>query len=298
VKIKEINLGELADLIAEGPAGQEKIKKQAAAITTLQETLMLMVKRIRPYEVPVQTKDNIIRFGLISDTHIGSLYQRIDALEQFYLHCEREGIEIILHAGDVVDGRNVYKGQEFELLPNARSWPEQLEMFRLSAPVTENITTYFVSGNHDNSFRKLIGLVAGDEFQRVRPDWKHLGQDTAAITFKAKSGQAFTVQLLHPNGGVAYALSYRLQKIIESISGGQKPNMMVVGHYHKSLYVPGYRNVEGFYPGTFQSQTPLMVQQSSIAQVGGWVVTVTLGDKKKLTSRIHAEWIGFFEGQS
>jgi hypothetical protein len=294
---KTIDLGELAELVASGPAGAEKIAKQAAAITNLQETLMLMVKRVRPYEVPVRDGDNIIRFGLIADTHIGSLYQRIDALKQFYLHCEREGIEIVLHAGDVIDGMRVYKGQEFELLPNGRSWPEQRDMFADVAPRTKNIITYFITGNHDHSFKKLIGLLAGDEFQRVRPDWKHLGQDTAAITFKTKSGQSFMIQLLHPNGGVAYALSYRLQKIIESLSGGQKPNMMVVGHYHKSLYVPGYRNVEGFYPGTFQSQTPLMVQQSSIAQVGGWIISVTLGDKKKLTSRIQSEWIGFFEAQ-
>lgn len=295
--MKEIDLGQLADLIAEGPAGQEKLKRQAQAITNLQEALMLSVKRMRPYDVPVRGPENVICFGLIADTHIGSLYQRVDALRAYYAHCEGEGVETILHAGDVIDGWRVYKGQEFELIPNARSWQEQRDMFADLAPRSKHITTYFITGNHDQSFKKLVGLAVGDELQRARPDWKCLGQDAATIVLKTRGGLNYKAMLLHPNGGVAYALSYRLQKIIESVSGGQKPNLISVGHYHKSLHVPGYRNVEGFYPGTFQSQTPLMIQQSSIAQIGGWIITITLGDRKHLTSRIDTEWVGFFEEQ-
>ena len=68
---KTINLSELAELIASGPAGKEKIEKQARAITELQEALMQMVKRTRAYKVPVRAEGNVIRFGLIGDTHIG-----------------------------------------------------------------------------------------------------------------------------------------------------------------------------------------------------------------------------------
>jgi hypothetical protein len=40
-----------------------------------------------------------------------------------------------------------------------------------------------------------------------------------------------------------------------------------------------------------------MIQHSLAAHIGGWIVTVTLNERKKLTSRIQAEWIGFFEEQ-
>lgn len=293
--IKEINLSELAELIAEGPAGQEKIKKQAAAISTLQETLMLMVKRTRPYEVPVKNDGNIIRFGLIGDTQIGSLYQRLDALKVFYERCAAEKIVDILHTGDVVDGWRVYKGQEFELHPNGRSWPEQRDMFSESVPKIRGMRTIFITGNHDNSFKKLIGLVVGDELQRVRSDWKFIGQDIGDVALKSKDGQKFIVRLLHPGGGTAYADSYRLQKIIETIPGGQKPDLLAVGHYHKALWEPNYRNISGFLTGTFQSQSPYMVQHSLAAHVGGWIVTITLGERRKLTSRVSAEFISFFE---
>jgi len=38
-----------------------------------------------------------------------------------------------------------------------------------------------------------------------------------------------------------------------------------------------------------------MASRASAAHVGGWIVTVTLNDRKKLTARVQTEWIGFFE---
>ncbi len=292
---KEINLSELRDLIAEGPAGQEKIKKQAAAISTLQEALMLTYKRKRPYVVPVKAEGNVIRFGLIGDTQIGSLYQRLDALRAFYKRAAAEGIATVLHCGDVVEGWRVYRGQEFELHPHARSWGDQRDMFAREAPREDGIETIFITGNHDASFKNLIGLVAGDEFQRVRPDWKFVGQDVGDVVLKSKSGAEFKVRLVHPGGGTSYALSYKLQKFIEAIPGGEKPDLLAVGHFHKAEYLPAYRNVAGVQVGTFCSQTAFMARQGIAAHVGGWIITVTLGDRKKLTSRIQAEWIGFYE---
>jgi predicted phosphodiesterase len=295
---KEIDLSELGKLIAEGPAGEEKIQKQQKAINELQQALILMVKRTRPYEVPVRSENNVIRFGLIGDTHIGSLYQRVDALKAFYAGCADEGIDTIIHAGDVIDGWRVYRGQEFELHPNARSWPEQRDMFVSEAPKIEGMRTIFISGNHDSSFKKLIGMIVGDELQRVRPDWNYIGADVGNVTLKTKNGERFTVTLVHPSDrGNAYALSYRLQKFIEAIPGGQKPDLLALGHYHKANFMPDYRNVRGLLVGAFQSQTPNMATQGSPAHVGGWIITATLGERKKLTSRVSAEFISFFEEQ-
>lgn len=295
---KEINLSELSRLLAEGPAGKEKIQKQAEAISTLQETLVLMLKRVRPYEIPVRSDKNMIRFGLIGDTQIGSMYQRLDALKLFYERCAAEDITDIFHAGDVIDGWRVYKGQEFELAPNGRSWPEQRDMFAEAVPKIAGMRTIFITGNHDSSFKKLVGLVAGEELQHARPDWKFIGQDVGSLILKTKAGHQFTVQLFHPGGGInQYALSYRPQRIIESIPGGQKPDLLAIGHFHKSFYIPSYRNITALCVGCFQSQTPFMATQSIAAHIGGWIITVALGERRKLTSRIQAEWLGFFEEQ-
>jgi hypothetical protein len=294
---KEIDLSELTKLMAEGPAGQEKLEKQRQAISNLQETLMLMIKRVRPYEIPVVSDENVIQFGLIGDTHIGSLYQRLDALKLFYNRCADEGITDILHVGDVVDGWKVYKGQEFELMPIAKSWPEQRNIFENDVPRINGMRTIFVTGTHDSSFKNLVGLIAGDELQRVRPDWKYIGQDVGTVILKTPGGQKFTVELLHPGGGTAYAVSYHAQKIIESLAGGQKPDLIAIGHYHKALYMPAYRNITCLLAGCFQSQTPYMVRKSLAAHIGGWIVRVTLGKRERLTSRVQAEFISFFEEQ-
>lgn len=296
---KQISLSELPDLIAQGPAGKEKIEKLTEIVANYAETLSLMIKRARPYEVPIRADGNTIRFGLIGDTQIGSAYQRLDALKAFYERCASEDITEILHAGDVIDGWRVYRGQEFELHPNGRSWPEQRDMFAEAVPVIGGLKTIFVTGNHDNSFKKLIGMVTGEELARIRPDWKFIGQDVANVILKAPDGKRFTVQLLHPGGGInQYALSYRPQRIIEAIPGGQKPDLIAIGHFHKAFFMPDYRNVLALCVGCFQSQTPFMAQQSIAAHIGGWIVTVTLGERKKLTSRVQAEFISFFEEQA
>ena len=292
---KTIDLSKLRDLIAEGPAGREKLEKQAKAIDELQSSLMQAFKRQRPYEVPVQSKDNVIKFGVIGDTHLGSLYQRADALKAFYEGCAAEGVKIVLHAGDVLAGWKVYRGQEFELRPDGKSWPEQRDIFFQDAPRVDGITTIFITGNHDNSFKNLVGMVVGEELGAKRLDWKFIGQDVGTVVLKSNDGEDFRVQLLHPAGGTAYAVSYHAQKVIESLAGGQKPDLIVIGHYHKSLYMPAYRNVSCILPGCFESQTPFMVRKSIAAHVGGWIVTVVLGDRKKLTSRVKAEFIGFYE---
>lgn len=294
---KTLDLSDIARGLAEGPEGQAKIDRLEKAQYQLTETLLQMLKRVRPYEIPVRTDKNTIKFGLIGDTHIGSLYQRLDALGHFYDRCYNEGVLDILHAGDVLAGWKVYRGQEFELHPSAIGFSRQRDMFASEVPQKDGMRTIFVTGNHDASFKKQNNVIPGEELARVRADWKFVGEDTAAVTLVAKDGQKFTVHLLHPGGGTAYAVSYHSQKIIESLSGGQKPDLIAIGHYHKSFYMPAYRNVACLEVGCFESQTPFMIQHSIAAHVGGWIITVALNDRKKLTNRIQAEWIGFFEEQ-
>jgi UDP-2,3-diacylglucosamine pyrophosphatase LpxH len=245
----------------------------------------------------VKSDGNTIKFGVIADTHIGSLYQRTDGLRLFYDRCGAEGVENVLHAGDVLAGWKVYRGQEFELHPDGIGFSRQRDMFEALAPGVKGIKTIFITGNHDASFKKQNNIIPGEELARVRDDWKFIGADTGAVTLVSKDGQKFAVQLLHPGGGTAYAVSYHSQKIIESLAGGQKPDLIAIGHYHKSFYMPAYRNVACLECGCWESQTPFMVQHSIAAHVGGWIITVALNDRKKLTSRIQAEWIGFFEEQ-
>lgn len=295
---KTVDLGEVQKLLAEGPAGLEKQKKMAGVITDLTESLALTYKRQTPYEIPLPDAENEIRFGIMADTHMGSLYHVPTAVKAFADRCWAEGITTILHAGDVLAGWKVYEGQEFELRPEAKSWPEQKALFVNEMPRIDGMTFVFITGNHDNSFKKLVGLAVGDELGAAREDWKFIGQDVGDVVLTASNGMKFIVRLFHPGGGTAYAISYHPQKIVESMSGGTKPDLVAIGHYHKALYMPQYRNVATIMAGTFERQTPFMVRHSIDAHIGGWIVRANLNERKKLTNRIQAEWIGFFEEEN
>lgn len=294
---KTMTLKEMAEAMATMPAGLAKQEKQARAIDQLQEALMLAFKQKKPYEVPVKAPGDVVEFGVVADTQIGSLYSLPDAVRAFYDRVRAEGIKIVFHAGDVLDGWRVYKGQEFELRPDGKSWAEQRAIFEAEMPRCPGVETIFITGNHDASFTSSVGLRVGDELQRARPDWKFIGSDVGDIELTTKSGKKYRVCLLHPGGGTAYAVSYHLQKIIEAWGGKRRPDLLVVGHYHKSLFMPAYRGVSSLLGGTLCSQTSFMVRQSIQAHVGGWIVRAWINEPEKLSGRIVTEWCGFKEEQ-
>lgn len=263
-----------------------------ARIRGLQETIKQLTHCSNVVSIEAATRSNTIRFGVISDTHLGNTCERLDALAGFLKLCKSEKINDIVHAGDVFDGHDMYKGHVFEL--HAVGWNAQKKHALDNLPRIEGQTVHFIAGNHDSSFTKLAGVDVGSEFGAVMPGWNYLGQDQAEIVFKTKNGREFKIMLMHPAGGTAYAISYKTQKIIESLEGGTKPNMLIVGHYHKAELMPVYRNVVGMQAGTFEAQTPFMKRIPATAHVGGWIVEVVPGPKGSLYNRIKTEFIAHY----
>jgi len=58
-------------------------------------------------------------------------------------------------------------------------------------------------------------------------------------------------ELWHPQGGGSYARSYKLQKHIESYALGEKPAVLLTGHYHQFCYLDE-RGVHALLCPTFQ----------------------------------------------
>ena len=106
--------------------------------------------------------------------------------------------------------------------------------------------------------------------------------------------------LIRRNGRViwsknSYAISYKMQQYVNSIEGGVKPNMVCMGHYHKADHLPSYRNIDCLQSGTFEWQTPFMARSGSQAHVGGWIVRVTVGNKKSMSNSVGAEFMAFYK---
>lgn len=209
--------------------------------------------------------NKIIRLGMISDTHIGSKWTQLSLLHEAYDTFEREGVKHVYHAGDITEGWKMRPGHEHECyIHGADAYVE--EAVRVY-PKKEGITTYFITGNHDLSFVKLAGIDIGIQIGNARKDMIYLGQEIATVNLTPEC----TLELMHPRGGSGYAISYRPQKIVESLEGGTKPNILCIGHYHKRMSTD-FRNVEIVLPGAMQAQTPFMRGRSLISTLGYYII--------------------------
>lgn len=265
----------------------------AGKIASMQAALDAVARSQRAVDVEIPTAGNTIRFGMIGDTHFGSLYEALEQCRAFYRTCAETGIKTILHAGDVLEGHRIYRGQEYE--QHKTGFDAQSDWFAEQAPGTaEGIETYFITGNHDSSFTKAAGVDVGAALHRLRPDWVHVGQDFGRVELVAENGRTWRILLVHPDGGTPYAISYRAQGIIRDLEGGSKPNMVGIGHLHKAMLMPTVRNISTYQVGCFQWQTPYMTRKPTDAHVGGWICEVTPGSTASLHNSVNSRFEAYY----
>lgn len=265
--------------------GQKKVRRLQTELETERKKVEALSGR-QNVVYPIKTSEPHLRFGVLGCTHYGSLCCHMDAIREYYRFAsEQRGVKTFLNGGDVLDGHRVYRGQEFEVSDVGL----ERQLKRLADNRPEQGETMFITGNHDQSFKTAAGVPIGDEIA-AKTGWKFLGEEQATIAFDTPMG-AYRVMLIHPGGGTSYALSYRPQKIVESLEGGTKPDLLCIAHYHKAEFIPSYRNVAVLQTGTFQRQTPFMARQGLAAHVGGWIIEITVG---KGVNAVRAEFMPFY----
>jgi len=240
----------------------------------------------RTFKVDVQKMSgNKYRFAVISCTQIGSKYQQMSHLYTFYSICRRRSINTVFHCGDLVEGGRVYRGQEYELFIHGAD--QQADYVVQNYPKMKGIQTKVILGNHDESFWKIAGVNVVKDIASKREDIDYLGDYLAYAQFGG-----IEIALMHGAGGVAYARSYKLQKIVEQLAPERKPHMLFVGHWHVQAHIPAYRNVEAFSLGAFQSQTPFLTRLGLFPNIGGLICEVVTDDTG--LKSVKTEWIPFY----
>ncbi len=217
-------------------------------------------------------KDNVFRFGAFGDLHAASKYTRWDVREDLTRRAEAFGAQAILDTGNWIDGEKPFNRYDLE----ANGLDSQVTLLAKRYPQTK-IPTYAVTGaDHEGWYVKSEGIDVGRYCESVMRDaghaWTNLGYMQADIVLKnANTGVGSILRVMHPGGGTGYALSYRPQKIIEAMEGGEKPAVLLLGHYHK-IDFGLVRNVWYVQTGTQQDQTPFMAQKAIEAHVGGFLI--------------------------
>jgi len=230
-------------------------------------------------------RGNRFRFGVVSDTHLCSRYQQLSALWDFYRLCKRRKIEVVFHCGDLTDGEKIYRGHEYELFVHGADG--QTDYTVAHYPRIEGIRTEVIAGNHDCSFLATAGYNVAAAICRQREDMTYLGDYLAFVDV-----ENIRIALMHGHGGVAYARSYKVQRICEQLSPEHKPNLLLLGHFHVPNITPGYRNIEAVQMSCFQAQTPYEATRGLMPWIAGLIVELRT-DEGGLAA-ITYEWIPFY----
>ena len=244
---------------------QKYMKKHADAAPKHEEKRAVIQNQEPSYHLSNWGGTKTIKFGLMGDTQIGSKYTQLTWLNVYYDYAKSLGIKDIYHTGDITDGLKMRPGHEYELYEISAD--EMRDDVVKNYPKRDGITTHFITGNHDASIYKHVGYDIGQAIANLRPDLDYLGRDCALVELTPHC----ILELRHPWDGTAYALSYKVQKMVEAMESDSKPNILAVGHYHKAEYL-FYRNVHVFQTGCFQSQTPFTRGKGISVHIGGWFI--------------------------
>lgn len=234
------------------------------------------------------------KFGAIGDNHMCSRYERLDVLNAMYDLYEKEGVKVVYNTGNWIDGEARFNKHDL----HTHGMDNQIDYFIKNYPKRNGIKTYFVAGDdHEGWYTQREGIDIGKYAERKakdagRDDLIYLGYMEADVVLKAKKGET-VIRVLHPGGGSSYAVSYTIQKIVESYQGGEKPHVLLAGHYHKADYIYN-RGVHCVQTGTTQDQSPFMRKKRLAAHLGGWILEMSTDDVGAIT-RFKQEFVPFYD---
>jgi predicted phosphodiesterase len=226
-----------------------------------------------------------ITIGLMTDTHIGSKYTMTSMIDDAFREFDRAGVDIICHCGDVTEGLSNRPGHVYELthIGYHAQLQEARDVFsRAPAHV------FVIDGNHDRWYKQSSGAHIIEELCRDNDDMTYLGHDEGDI---ALSGAPVTIKLWHGEDGSSYAHSYRIQKIVESFTGGEKPHVLFCGHAHKHMYM-FERHIHCIGAGSMQTQSKWMRGKRLASHTGFWIVRMRINDKG--VGSFAPEWFPFY----
>ncbi len=195
-----------------------------------------------------------IQLCIVSDTHMGNKLEQRTLLNKVYEEAYHRGIDTVIHCGDVVDGdyRNPRPAHPYDLF--AQGATQQLDNVVDNYPKVNGITTYFITGSHDDTHMKNGGFCMGKGISDRREDMVWIGPNQA-IFYAGKARVPILVK--HPGGGCSKSLSYKLQEAINKLDPNNKPKVLVAGHWHKS-YCFYYNDVYGIAVPCLVDQTEFM----------------------------------------
>ena len=154
-----------------------KFKLAEAPIVALQDNVV----------IPIESK---FTFLVISDTHLGNIYENVAMLNKVYEYAEMNNIRYIIHLGDMIEGQALENQSQARI--KRLDIHDQVDFLTKNYPKSDSVTTLYILGNHD--YRSVPnGIDISRTISKRRLDMHFLGYKNSRITIGNR-----TVLLHHP----------------------------------------------------------------------------------------------------
>ena len=134
-------------------------------------------------------------------------------------------------------------------------------------------------------FQKSNGAIIVEDIANNIKKAEFLGHSEGDISLKGKA----VMKLWHGLDSSSYAVSYRVQKVIEAFTGGEKPHILLLGHVHKMGYFFD-RHVHAVSGGALCLQSSWMRGKRLANHTGFWIIDAYVnknGGISKFTSTFY-----------
>jgi len=285
----------LADLIRAARNAGQNIEQPSGDVISLNREVPA-IDRYAVHRLPMEpVKDKII-FASIADLHFASRVHRQECLEDFLNIAYHDyKVRSIKVSGDILAGIKMYRGQYNEI-EDAR-FEGQIKIALRDLPKKKDMRYHIIGGNHDESFLKENGADAIRLLSERRDDITSYGWYSALLDLYVPGrSNSIKIEMFHPDKAGAYALSYHIQNAIRDMPGGMKPQILLVGHEHRTINLPDERNLAGYLTGCFEDQTLYLKRKHKMPAIGGWIIEAGVtkdGSIKSLTST----WIKYYHSR-
>jgi predicted phosphodiesterase len=275
----------------------KKLEKivQEMGLTPQQAAKVLKASQVDEPQRGVQKKlpynSKRVRVGVLSDLHLGHKQYMPNVLEHAAKNFKRQKVDFVMIPGDILEGMSGREGHIYELSHIGASAQLDYGVEQLSQ-IEQPIFAITATNSHDGWYnsKNNAGFHIGPELERRlgKDKFNFLGYDEADLILDS----GLTLRIVHPGDGTAYAISYKMQKYLNALSGGKKPHVVFQGHYHKwnAMF---YRGVHAFDAGTLCGQTIFMKKKQTPAHVC-YSVHDIWGNERGV-DRIRTELVPFYE---
>lgn len=197
----------------------------------------LALKEQLPKEQVIITKPEELELKilLLSDLHIGSIFERLDLIEKAYEYAIHEDIHSVIVAGDLVDGINIGHPKKHT------THKEQIDYFLDNYPLDKNILTYALLGDHDFDSLKNAGLDIEKIIESYRHDIVSLGYRQGIL--RIKNDEIFVSHNLEENVGFEPINLNRIKKECLVLEGHTHFMSLQEGSGFKKVHLPSLSNL-------------------------------------------------------